>query len=227
LYLCQLFASHGVIAATIDANFLNGFNFGENDGRAIVHLEHLKQFRTWNNTATHPLHGKVDLNRILIVGHSRGGEAVGHASLFNRLASVGGVLLDGSAGLDPYRFGLTAAAIAPTDRQFVPVSGPTVVPDSYYVIHGSQDSDVFTFEGYHTYERAHAVGLANPTVSDGKFKAMLWVQRRTTINSTASGHRTQPLELRCRASQEEVAKVHFGALAQALLLDSRADHHFD
>src|SRR5215468_10995957 len=47
LYLCQLFASNGVIAATIDANFLNGFNFGENDGRAIVHLEHLKQFRTW------------------------------------------------------------------------------------------------------------------------------------------------------------------------------------
>jgi hypothetical protein len=95
-------ASHGIVAATIDVNFLNGFNFGENDGRAIVHLEHLKQFRTWNNTATHPLHGKVDLNRILIVGHSRGGEAVGHASFFNRLGSIGGVLLDGSAGLGPY-----------------------------------------------------------------------------------------------------------------------------
>jgi hypothetical protein len=66
LYLCQLLASHGIIAATIDVNFLNGFNFGENDGRAIVHLEHLKQFRTWNNTASHPLHGKIDLNRILI-----------------------------------------------------------------------------------------------------------------------------------------------------------------
>jgi hypothetical protein len=102
LYLCQLLASHGIVAATIDVNFLNGFNFGENDGRAIVHLEHLKQFRTWNNTATHPLHGKVDLNRILIVGHSRGGEAVGHASFFNRLGSIGGVLLDGSAGLGPY-----------------------------------------------------------------------------------------------------------------------------
>jgi hypothetical protein len=38
LYLCQLLASHGVIAATIDVNFLNGGNFGENDGRAIVHL---------------------------------------------------------------------------------------------------------------------------------------------------------------------------------------------
>ena len=49
LYLCELLASHGIIAATIDVNFLNGFNFGENDGRAIVHLEHVKQFRTWNN----------------------------------------------------------------------------------------------------------------------------------------------------------------------------------
>src|SRR6266851_7262701 len=105
LYLCSLLASHGIIAATIDVNFLNGGNFGENDGRAIVHLEHLKQFRVWNATAGHPLHGKVDLNRILIVGHSRGGEAVGHASLFNRLPSVGIVLLDwsGPFPLGPYR----------------------------------------------------------------------------------------------------------------------------
>src|SRR4029077_1985158 len=164
---CSLLASQAIVAATIDVNFLNGGNFGENDARGIVHLEHVKQFRTWNNTATHPLHGKVDLNRILIVGHSRGGEAVGHASFFNRLASLGGGPLDGSAGLGPYRFGLSAiAAIAPTDRQFTPISGPTVVPDSYFIIHGSKDSDVSSFEGYHTYERAHAVDLANPTVSD-------------------------------------------------------------
>src|SRR5256714_10014914 len=128
LYLCELLASHGIIAATIDVNFLNG-SFGENDARAIVHLEHLKQFRIWNNTATHPLHGRVDLNRILIVGHSRGGEAVGHGSFFNRQPSAGGVPLDGSAGLGPYRFGITAAlAIAPTDQQVTPPTGPTVVP---------------------------------------------------------------------------------------------------
>src|SRR4030088_2568367 len=69
LYLCQLLASHGIIAATIDVNFLNGFNFGENDARAIVHLEHLKQFRTWNGVPQHPLRQKIDLNRILLVGH--------------------------------------------------------------------------------------------------------------------------------------------------------------
>jgi hypothetical protein len=220
--LCQLLASHGIIAATIDVNFLNGSNFGENDARAIAHLEHLKQFRTWNNTAAHPLHGKVDLNRILIVGHSRGGEAVGHASFFNRLAAIGPDVLDGSAGLGPYRFGLTAAAaIAPTDRQFVPATGPTVVPDCYYIIHGSQDADVYTFEGYHTYERAHAVDLANPTVSDGKFKAMLWVHKANHNQFNSIWAPETPGVAMPRANQEQIARVHLGALAQAVLLDRR------
>ena len=81
LYLCQLLASHGVIGATIDVNFLNGGNFGENDARGIVHLEHLRQFRTWNNTAGHQLHGKS-----IWIGSRRPsrGEGVGHASFFNR-----------------------------------------------------------------------------------------------------------------------------------------------
>ena len=226
LYLCRLLASHGIIAATIDVNFLNGGNFGENDGRAIVHLEHLKQFRTWNSTATHPLKGKVDLTRILIVGHSRGGEAVGHASFFNRLPSVGGVLLDGSAGLGPYRFGIVAAAaIAPTDQQFVPVTGPTVVPDPYFVIHGSQDADVFNFGGYHTYNRAHAVDLANPTVSDGKWKALLWVHKanHNYFNSVWAAEGGSAAVSMPRPSQEQIAKVEFGALAQAVLL-GRAEY---
>ena len=223
LYLCELFASHGIIAATIDVNFLNGFNFGENDGRAIVHLEHLKQFRAWNDTAAHPLQGKVDLNRILIVGHSRGGEGVGHASFFNGLDAVGPVPIDGSAGLGPYRFSLSAvAAIAPTDRQFIPTSGPTVVRDPYYIIHGSQDADVSSFEGYHTYERARAVDTANPTVSGGGFKAMLWVHKanHNQFNSIWASE-TPPGVSMSRASQEQVARVHLGALAQAVLLDRR------
>jgi hypothetical protein len=227
LYLCQLMASHGVIGATIDVNFLNGFNFGENDGRAIVHLEHIKQFRTWNNTAGHPLHGKVDLNRIVIVGHSRGGEGVGHASFFNRLSSIKPdiltpvVQLDGSAGLGPYRFNLTAAvAIAPTDRQYEPLTGTTVVPDTYLLIHGSRDGDVSSFAGYNTYNRAHAVDTANPTVSDGELKALLWVYRanHNQFNSIW-GSETPPATTMPRADQELVAKVFLGTTAQALLLD--------
>jgi hypothetical protein len=220
-------ASHGIIAASVDVNFLNGFNFGENDARAIVHLEHLKQFRAWNGLATHPLHAKVDLNRVLIVGHSRGGEGVGHASFFNRLAAIQPdifhpvVPLDGSAGLGPYRFNLTGvAAIAPTDRQYQPLSGPTIVPDRYFLIHGSRDGDVSTFEGYNTYNRAHAVDLANPTESDGRWKALLWVYKanHNQFNSVWASE-TPPATTMPRAEQEQIAKVHFGALAQVLLLD--------
>ena len=227
LYLCQLMASHGVIGATIDVNFLNGSNFGENDARGIVHLEHVKQFRTWNDTAGHPLHGRVDLNRIVIVGHSRGGEGVGHASFFNRLASIKPdiltpvVQLDGSAGLGPYRFNLTAAvAIAPTDRQYVPLTGPTVVPDAYLLIHGSRDGDVSSFAGYNTYNRAHAVDTANPTVSDGELKALLWVYRanHNQFNSIWASE-TPPATTMPRPDQELVAKVFLGTIAQALLLD--------
>ncbi len=227
LYLCQLLASHGVIGATIDVNFLNGGNFGENDARGIVHLEHLKQFRTWNNTAGHQLHGKVDLNRIAIVGHSRGGEGVGHASFFNRLTSIKPdiltpvVPLDGSAGLGPYGFNLTVAvAISPTDRQYQPLTGPTVVPDSYCLIHGSRDGDVSTFEGYNTYNRAHAVNAANPTVSDGELKALLWVYgaNHNQFNS-AWPSETPPATTMPRPDQELVAKVFMGTIAQAMLLD--------
>jgi hypothetical protein len=227
LYLCDLLASHGVIAATIDVNFLNGFNFGENDARAIVHLEHLKQFRAWNAQAGHPLSGKIDLNCLMIVGHSRGGEGVGHASFFNRLAAIQPdtvhpvVPLDGSAGLGPYRFNLSlVAAIAPTDGQYTPLSGPTIVPDSYFLIHGSRDGDVSNFPGYDTYNRAHAVDLANPTSSDGKFKSLLWVYRanHNQFNTTWPTE-TPGTPTLTRAEQEQVARVQFGALAAAVLLD--------
>lgn len=220
-----------MIVATIDVNFLNGFNFGENDARAIVHLEHLRQFRTWDGLATHPLHAKVDLNRILIVRHSRGGEGVGHASFFNPPAAIQPdifrpvVPLDGSVGLGPYRFILTAvAAIAPTDQHYLPIGGPTVVPDRYFLIHGSRDGDVSTFEGYNTYNRAHAVDLANPTVSDGKLKALLWVYKanHNQFNSVWPSE-TPPATTMPRADQEQIAMVHLDALAEALLPD-RADY---
>src|SRR5262249_39253793 len=185
----------------------------------------LKQFRAWNSQAGHPLCGKVDLNRILIVGHSRGGEAVGHASLFNRLAAIPPslrrprVALDGSKGPGPYPFGVTpVAALGPTARQYEPLSGPTAVPDPYFLIHGSRDGDVSTFEGYNTFTRSHVVDLANPTVSDGKWKALLWVYG-ANHNHFNSKWPTEGAPTLTRAEQEQIARVHLGALAAAVLRD--------
>lgn len=225
LYLCSLLASYGIIAATIDVNFLNGFNRGENDGRAIVHLEHIKQFQLWNQQSGHPLEGKVDLSRVMIVGHSRGGEAVGHASLFNSLSSVQfdpqspPIALDGSEGLGPYGFNLRAVvSIAPTDQQYVPVSGPTKVRDNYLILHGSRDGDVFTFEGYKTYDRAHAVDLNNPTQPAQGFKSLLWIHgaNHNYFNSVWQQESSNTIE---RVQQEQIAKVYISAMARATLQD--------
>lgn len=224
VYLMDLLASHGMIAGSVDCNFLNGWNFGENDGRAIVHLEHVKQFKLWNQQAGHPLAGKVDLAHIMIAGHSRGGEGVGHASAFNELTSVipdpgdPAVPLDGSRGLGPYQFALKAVvAIAPTENQYQPVTGRVVVKDNYFIVHGSRDGDVSDFQGYQTYDRAQPINLANPTQAARGFKSLLWVYgaNHNHFNSVWGQDDGPTIS---RADQENVAKVYFSALAQGALL---------
>ncbi|MGQ9871683.1 hypothetical protein [Leptodesmis sp.] len=94
-----------------------------------------------------------------------------HASYFNTLAAVvpnpgdPPVPLDGSRGLGPYHFKLQAiVAIAPTEGQYRPVNGPVVFQDNYFIMHGSSDGDVWTFEGYQTYDRrAQPIDLSAPT----------------------------------------------------------------
>ncbi|MBD2156726.1 S8 family serine peptidase [Leptolyngbya sp. FACHB-16] len=224
LYLCELLASHGILAATIDVNFLNGSNSGENDGRAIVQLEHIKQFKIWNETSGHPLLGRVDLSKVMIAGHSRGGEAVGHASIFNRMQVVqfdsGSPTksLDGSEGLGPYQFSIQAiVAISPTDQQYTPVNGLTVVKDNYFVLHGSRDGDVFTFNGHLTYDRCHRVNLANPVQETEGFKSLLWVHG-ANHNYFNSEWGQESAGTVTRADQEKLAKIFIGAIAQAQLL---------
>jgi hypothetical protein len=64
------------------------------------------------------------------------------------------------------------------------------------------------------------VDLANATVSDGKLKALLWVYgaNHNQFNSVWASE-TPPATTMPRAGQEQIAKVHLGALAQTLLLN--------
>ncbi|MEM8942434.1 MAG: hypothetical protein AAGC91_09770 [Pseudomonadota bacterium] len=162
-YLGELFASRGVIAVSVDENFLNSSpanilgapDIGldeENDARGWLLLKHLEQWRAWHENPDHPLFGKIDLERVVLIGHSRGGEAVSEAAVFNSLPAYPD---DATLRFD-FNFGLRGIiAIAPVDAQYHPRNRPTVVRDTnYLVIHGSHDGDVTSYAGYATYSRA-------------------------------------------------------------------------
>jgi dienelactone hydrolase len=160
-YLAELFASHGMITVSVDQNFLNGSAYAniidlaglerENDARAWLLLEHLRQWREWNQMEDSPLASRVDLDRVGLVGHSRGGEAVAIAAAFNRLSRYP----DRATITFDYNFGIRAvAAIAPVDGQYRPAGLPTSLEDVHYlVLHGLNDGDVTSFQGSDQYQR--------------------------------------------------------------------------
>lgn len=254
VYLCELLSSHGIIAATIDVNFLNGVPPEDKENtedindkaishaRAIIHLEHIRQFQIWNDQAGHPLENQVDMSNIMIVGHSMGGEAVGHASYFNKLLEIqfekdtAPIKLDGSQGIGPYNFAIKGVvAIAPTDREYEPLTGSTKIQENYLVLQGSRDNDVFDFQGYKTYDRAHPIDLDNPTNEAKGFKSLLWIYRanHNFFNSVwpeesevvldgpgepeEDSNSCKPDVLN-REEQENIAKIYISAMAQLVLL---------
>jgi len=168
-WLGELLASRGFILASIDENFLNGGIRGENDARGWMLLKHLEVFRALNDSAGKPLFHKVDMTRIALMGHSRGGEAVGIAAAFNRLPYYP----DDANQKFGFNFDIKGiVAIAPVDGQYKPADQPTPVSDySYLVIHGSHDGDVSTFSGLSLYNRLRYTRLGP------EFKSAIWMYR--------------------------------------------------
>ncbi len=150
-WLGELLASRGFILASIDENFLNGSARGENDARGWMLLKHLEVFRALNDSAGKPLAGRIDMSRIALMGHSRGGEAVAVAGAFNTLSHYP----DDATQRFDFNFGIKSlVAIAPVDGQYKPSDKWTPLRDIHYlVIHGTHDGDVSTFSGLTQYDR--------------------------------------------------------------------------
>ena len=163
-YLLDQLASHCIIAVSVEEDFLNGWTSGEMDARAIVLLRHLQLWREWNRTPGNRFYGKVDMGSIGLSGHSRGGEAIVAATVYNHTLHNAG---------DPahnFNFNIRACyAIAPVDGQFE--GSPIVLNGAdYYIMHGTHDGDVSSFAGHKMYDRAFPV-----TGSTNNFKGLLWV----------------------------------------------------
>jgi hypothetical protein len=154
-YLGELFASRGIITVSVDENFLNGSWVGglkkENDARGWMLLQHLKVWREWNRKKGNPFFGKVDMENIGLIGHSRGGEAVYVAGAFNRLKHYPD---DATVEFD-FGFNIRGIiSIAPVDGQYKPTGRRTPLQNvNYLVLQGGHDADVSQFAGKRLYER--------------------------------------------------------------------------
>jgi predicted dienelactone hydrolase len=146
-YLGELLASRGFITVSVDENFINGSWSGDFRGkemplRAYLLLEHLAQWRSWNETKGHRVEGKVDLGKVALAGHSRGGEAIAIAAAFNRLSHFPD---DATIPFD-YGFGIQSlVSIAQIDERY---SRRIELQDvNFLSLHGSYDSDEVSFFG--------------------------------------------------------------------------------
>lgn len=229
-YLGNHLASRGYILVSVDQNFLNSSLSDrinprtrglreENDARGWLLLEHLRQWSGWNETQGHPFFGRVDMGRIGLIGHSRGGEAVATAALFNRL----GAYPDDATLTFDYGFDIGAViAIAPVDGQYKPRDEKRPLTDvNYFTVHGGMDGDVRSFMGSSQYSRLRFSG------EERRYKASLYVAGANHGQFNTGWGRTDlpaPFHFFLDKSaimdgeaQRQIAKVYFTAFLDATL----------
>lgn len=165
-YLGKYLAANGYVVVSVNENSCNELS-NENDARAILLLENIEQVLTFNREQTNPLYERIDEDNIAIAGHSRGGECVSTAYLFNEYdvyPDNGNIKLN-------YDFSIKSIiAIAPTADQYMPAQHEVSISDvNYLLIHGSNDQDVRTVMGNKLYKNTTFTGEGN------YFKSVLYI----------------------------------------------------
>ena len=143
-YLLERLANHGIVAISINGNEVN--NLGHDKwnywARGKLILSFLDKLKDWNDTLSIDKVGKrffkkLDMKKIGLSGHSRGGEGV-----------VAAVQLNGG------KYSIKAVnAIAPTDQNRNVVYANLMKDAPYFLLVGARDGDVASMHGFRTYDR--------------------------------------------------------------------------
>jgi hypothetical protein len=164
-------ASHGMVVVSIGANGINANDGFLDDGgasaRAQLILEHLRRWRTWDADAgaspfgTRFL-GHIDLDRVGLMGHSRGGEGIAAAVQLNQRSAT--------------RFGIKAAlALAPVDFGRRVIGGVELGVVLPYC-----DGDVSDLQGAAYYDDGR---YATPGDTSSKMTALLYGANHNFFNT--------------------------------------------
>lgn len=124
---------------SVDENILNERS-GENDARAVLLLENIGEILKKNGDDSQPIYGKLDEQNIALMGHSRGGEMIADAYLFNEYDAYPS---NGMFTFD-YHYKIRALiAVAPSVNQYLPAGHETELSDiDYLVLQGANDQDI-------------------------------------------------------------------------------------
>lgn len=222
-YLGELLASRGIIAVSVDENFLNysvwsGIPDQDMKTRAWVLLKHIQQLQKFSNEKGSFLYGKVNFQEITLLGHSRGGQAAAMAADRSQWFADN----EGLPDADSYSVE-AVVALAPTDT-VIEGKLSKLEDISYLTLHGAKDSDLVNFYGDRQYGRTMFTGDTEA------FKASLYIEDANhsqfntewgeSDNALPAGLFIRPSELLEPDEQRQVAKVYVAAFLEAVLLHS-------
>jgi len=223
-YLGEHLASQGYITVSVDQNFLNGLMFIDGNNaemplRAWLLLQHLGQWRDWHETPGNPFAGQVDLSRVALIGHSRGGEAATWA------AEMNGKDIPGLSRAADFGFGVRGVvAIAPSDAYTGPGDRkPLLNQSNYLLLAAGHDADTYLLYGQQQYSRMRLPENSNNFKAlaylyqgnHGQFNSVWGNQDRGLYNSWLLNRKP----LLSQAEQQQAAKVLITAFLNAALRD--------
>lgn len=209
--LLDILASHGVIAVSIDAYDLTGFGscgvagWIEERGDLILkhielwsHLDSPATFSTYPNLFPGKFNNHVDLTRISVSGHSRGGEASVAAFMRDTIFDIGSV-----------------SSIAPVDFEGY------VLPDvPYFVVLPAADNDVIDLDGLRIWDRAGtALPVPEATTRSGiylyganhAFFNTVWADDRDESDPTRDDYIP-------KAQQQRMGEAYLSAFTRSALI---------
>lgn len=213
-YLGKLLASRGFLFVSVDQDFVNYSNVtGQpNDNyklRTWLLLQHLIQLKDMNENPESIFFQKLNMNKVALAGHSRGGQAAAMAADYE-------TFFDDPKLLNSLKeINIEAvAAISPTDNT-VDSKQATLNNIAYLGLHGASDTDVYNFRSKNQFYRTILNDGSNKINSTAYIENANHVQFNTSWGkrdlSLPKGIFLNATNLLKGAEQRQIANVYFTA----------------